>query len=223
MPVILRVDVDNAYSTTSLNYLKLNWYFPNIGKLGYLKHLKDLIQNLDDRGVGATFFFKTKTIPDQVSLLNKHELGLHVVYANDYEAFKRELTHVSKKIGTTLRGFSKHGSGTIKLARRHYWQYTPEVYIEWANRAHLDYFSGNRTDPAEPPVKYNSITYFPSAFWVNEIYREKKFDIKWLVEFSTNNQVVVLVHPLNWAVNPRVRKGFENIMNKIDKFSFYPS
>lgn len=223
MPVILRIDVDNAYSTISLNYLKLNWYFPNINKLGYLKYMTDLIQNLDDRGVRATFFFKTITIPDQLSLLNKHELGLHTVYANDYEEFKREFTHVSKKIGTTLRGFSKHGSGTFKLARRHNRQYTPEVYIEWANRAHLDYFSGNRTDPAEQPVKCNSIIYFPSAFWVNEEYRDKKYDINWLVEFSTNNQVVVLVHPLNWAVNPHVKKNFENILNKIDKFSFYPS
>lgn len=227
MTVILRVDVDNPYGWNTplmlmLNYLRTEMSFPRIQKLGYLKHLKSLIKDLNDRGIPATFFLKTITIPKDASILKGHEIGLHVVYALNYNQFLEELRQLSRKIDTKIRGFSKHGSGTQKLTRKHAWQYSPRKYVEWAQRARLEYFSGNRENPLEKPYRTGNVIFFPSAFWLQKSRREERFNIAWLATTSEQRDIVVLLHPFRWGTDRQVREDYELVVSKINSFDFFP-
>jgi len=223
MPIILRVDVDNAYPFIGFNFLALNYYFPKIASLGYQNFLVDLVDDLNERGVKSTFFFEKKTILKDVDILKKHEIGLHLVYSTTYESFVKELFYVSMKTLTKIRGFSKHGSGTLKLARGHDWLYKSKEYEQWAVKSNLSYFSGNGENPDVAPTLKNGVTIFAGAYWLRSMYRSKEYNVDWLVNYSDNNDVVVLMHPYNWVKYPQVRKEYEAIIDRIDDFVFFPA
>jgi len=221
--VILRIDVDNTYGWSSfgkkaLNYLSLNYWFPPIKKLGYLKFLDALLKDLETRGIPATFFFTKFTTPKNLELYKKYEVGPHVVLAKNYYQFINELNQISKKLDRKFRGFTKHGSGELKLSRRHSPEYTPRKYVEWAQKAKLKYFLGNGENPEQKPYRINNVLVYPSAFWLNEAYRAKKYNIDWLAEESGKRDIVVLFHPYRWTTSPQVRKDYEKMMEKINNF-----
>ena len=92
MGVILRVDVDNAYGwqtleMKTLNYLRLNWWFPAIKKLGYLKFSDELLNDLEARGIPAVFFFTKFTTPKNLESYEKYEVGAHLISARNYKEF----------------------------------------------------------------------------------------------------------------------------------------
>ena len=223
MGVILRIDVDYAYEFPYFNYLRMNYYFPRIKLLGYEKCLISMLDDLNDRNIGASFFFKTKTVPSNPRLLAKHDVGLHLVYAETYADFVKEFTYIENKVNRKIRGFTKHGSGTLNLMRNHAWEYKLELYVEWAERKGLDYFSGNGEQPDVNKVIRGNTVFYPDAYWLKEGYRSEEYDIDWLVDYSANNDVVVLTHPYNWVHFPQVRKEYEKLVSKIDDFKFFPS
>jgi len=84
MSVILRVDVDRAYMKQPQDYLRTYYgVLPAIDSLGYLEHCKKMADDLDDRGIRASFFFQTYTLPKrdlaQDLLSSGHSAGLHAV------------------------------------------------------------------------------------------------------------------------------------------------
>lgn len=223
MGVILRIDVDSPYGWQSFgkkvfNYLRHYYWFPAIKKLGYLESLDKLVNDLEKRNVPAIFFFTVLTIPKNMEPYGTYEVGPHIVSARNYKQFIDELNQISKKLQRKPRGFTKHGSGKLKLSRRHAPEYTPEKYIEWAQKAKLKYFLGNGENPEEKPYKVNDVLVYPSAFWLNEAYRAKRYDINWLAKESNKRDIIVLFHPYEWATNPQVRKDYERMMDKINNF-----
>lgn len=223
LAVILRVDIDNPYGwqnfgKKTLNYLRLNWWFPAAKKLGYLKSLDELLDDLEARKIPATLFFTKFTTPKNLEPYKKHEVGAHLISARNYNEFLKELSQISKKLHRKIQGFTKHGSGKQKLCRTHTTKYEPDKYIDWAKKANLEYFLGNSENPEEKPYFAGNVLVYPSAFWIHKNYRADKHTINWLAEESKNRDIIVLLHPYNWATNKQVRKDYEKIITKVSTF-----
>ena len=85
MSAILRIDMDRAYENRILHYARVNQeLFPALDSLNYLKPCKELIKDLNERGIKASLFFQPFTIPNKdfaQELLNEgHSIGLHAVH-----------------------------------------------------------------------------------------------------------------------------------------------
>ena len=226
MAIILRIDVDNPYGyqtflRKALNYLALNYDFPKIERIGYLQYLKQLLEDLEERDVPATFFFKATTIPKKetrLRILKMHEVGFHAVRTESFQEFLKDFQKVNNAFKGLIFGLSKHGSGEWVGERSHTSEYDPERCIQYAKRLGLKYFSGNGEDPRVEAMVVDGIVYYPSAFWVNRRRRKASFTIEWLVDESERRDVVVLLHPYEWAVFNSVKQDYERIISKGNKF-----
>ena len=236
MPVILRIDVDNPYGWHSfprkvLNYFSINYRRLPIryGILGYLDKAKLLFQELIDVQVPATWFFLPQTRPPKQfinSLLkNKHEIAYHAERTSSLRDFNSDLELLSKRLPSQILGFSKHGSGELKLSKYHTAEYELETMLEIGQEAGMRYFSGNNENPTSQAIQKNQILVFPGAFWINENYREvKKYSINWLIEnASTGKSYVVLTHPNAWAFSNKEREDLRKIVELVDEFQTFSS
>jgi len=223
MGVILRIDVDNPYGWQRFggkakNYLRLNWGFPALKKLGYLNSLDKLLNDLEARNISATFFFTKFTTPRNMAKYTKYFVGAHLISTRNYAEFQKELDQISKKLHRKIYGFTKHGSGKLKLCRTHAPRYEPNKYIDWAQKANLQYFLGNGENPEEKPFYIGNVLVYLSAFWIHSNYRAQKYTIDWLAEESKDRDIIVLLHPYNWLTNNQIREDYEKMMDKIDTF-----
>ena len=222
MPTILRIDVDRAYENRILHYARVNQeLFVGIDSLGYLKPCRELVKDLNNRGIKASLFFQPFTVPNKdfaQELMKKgHSIGLHAVHTNDYKDFSRDLTKISKRFEGKVYGFTKHGSGKFKLSRRHDPNYEVEKFIKYARQSNLKYFLGNGENPEEREKIINGVLYFPSAFWLNRNYREDKFTIDWLANESVNRDIVVLVHPMDVVAGTELMvREYERMLDKVE-------
>lgn len=92
MPAILRIDVDPAYENRILHYMGVNpELFMGIDSLGYLESCKNVVKDLDDRGIKASIFFQPFTVPNKEFDEDGHSVGLHAVSTKGLEDFPREL------------------------------------------------------------------------------------------------------------------------------------
>ena len=229
MAIILRIDVDNPYGYHTfwrkvLNYLALNYNFPKIDALGYLSHLNSLLRDLEERDVPATFFFKTTTIPNiemRSRILEMHEVGFHAVRTRSFQEFLKDFQKVNKAFKGLVSGLSKHGSGEWVGERGHTPEYDPERCIRYAKRLGLKYFSGNGEDPRVEATVVDGIVYYPSAFWISRRRRKPQFTIEWLLEESLRRDIVVLLHPHEWATRSQARRDYERIVSCGEKFKTF--
>ena len=66
MSVILRIDVDQAYENKILHYMRVNQeLFMGLDSRGYLESCKEVMKDLDDRGMKASIFFQPFTVPNK--------------------------------------------------------------------------------------------------------------------------------------------------------------
>ena len=224
MSVILRIDVDESYKNRVLHYARVNQeLFLAIDSLGYLESCKEIVGDLDERGIRASIFFQPFTVPNKsfAQSLGKmgHGVGLHAVHTNTYNDFLKDLDKISKRFSCKIQGFTKHGSGMFKLSRRHDRVYNSKKYIEYAKKSGLGYFLGNGEDPTEKFSIADNILYFPSAFWLNRNYRENKFTTDWLIDESANRDVVLLMHPEDITAGTSIIKlEYEKILSGVERF-----
>ena len=222
MGLIVRVDVDNPYPRNTkmglvANYLKLNLYFPKLKFLGYLTHLERLIDYLTSLGVSATLFLRVEALPKNLKFDRRaYEVALHAVNTRNYSSFLREVNVLKREFGEII-GFSKHGSGELKLSRRHYAPYEPHKYIRWGIKCGLKYFSGNDQDFTKTYLLQNDFVYFPSAFWLKSTLTERESSVKRLLEYSEDNDAVVLVHPINWYLYENLRRNLDYILSRANE------
>ena len=110
MPVMLRIDVDRAYMKQPQDYLRTYYgVFSAIDSLGYLEHCKRMADDLDNRGIRASFFFLTSTLPksdfaDDL-LKSGHSIGSHAVQTQDFSRFSKELDKISRRFDGKVYGF----------------------------------------------------------------------------------------------------------------------
>ena len=234
MPIVLRIDHDNAYVTLGssflirkvklcLNWLNENLIAPHINFLGYCEALKIFTEYLVELGVRGTIFFKYITVPKgelAKRLLNEgFEVGLHLYSATSFEGFLKEKGVIERTFNTTILGFSKHGDGFLKTSRKHAWRYEPEKYVRWGLRAGLRYFSGNIHDVIAKPIKYNGFVHIPQVLYVEPWARRVRVDIKPAAEYAERGHLVVaLIHPRNWILFESARREFERMIDSVSKF-----
>jgi hypothetical protein len=224
MGVILRIDVDTPYGwqrfvEKAINYLRLNWWFPALTTLGYLHSLDRLLDDLDARNIPAMFFFTRFTTPTNIERYKKYNVGAHIISAQNYTEFQKELEYISNKLHRKISGFTKHGSGKLKLCRTHTPQYELTTYINWAQKAKQQYFLGNGENPEEKGFYVDNVLVYPSAFWINRNYRSQKYTIDWLAEAAKDKTVIVLLHPYNWFINKQIKADYDCLIEKIDNFT----
>ncbi len=226
MGILLRIDVDNPYGYSDLlrktfNFFALNYFFPPLPKL-HLSNFKKLLEDLEDRGIPVNFFFKPKTLPSKelsVQIIKRNEVGLHAVQVHTFEKFEEELKKVNARFGNKVRGFSKHGHWRNWVGERGSVPgYNPNKLLKYARKAKLKYFAGNYENPTYKPEIVQGVHYFPSAFWLNERFRNKKFTLNWLFQNSQVRDIVVLMHPWEWVTLKQVREAYEKILTKTETF-----
>lgn len=233
MVLLLRVDVDNAYTpigNTSivrkmkliLNYLNENYWAPHIEFLGYNEAFLRLINDMHERGIRASIFFKYITLPNKRTIDFLHDegfdVGMHILTAKNYDEFLKEKKYIEKKIKTRIYGFSKHGDGLKKLSRKHAWRYEPEKYIKWGIRSGMKYFSGNKHDIITDVVLFNDFCFLPKVFYIEPYMRRIKATVEEAIDHVNSGYVVVaLVHPRNCVLRDDVKRDFEKLISKADK------
>ena len=222
MPAILRIDVDRAYENRILHYARVyQELFFGTDSLGYLESCKEVVNDLNSRGLKASIFFQPFTVSNKEfaqELMKKgHSVGLHAVHTKDFKDFSGDLTKISNKFEGNIHGFTKHGSGKFKLSRRHDPNYDPNKFIQYAKQSNLTYFLGNGENPDEKEKNVEGILYFPSAFWLNRNYREDKFTIDWLAEESVSRNIVVLIHPEDVVSGTELMvREYEQILDRVE-------
>jgi hypothetical protein len=228
--IILRHDIDNAFSTRNffskgLNYLrmKLGKSLPVWQSFGYLDNARYLFEREKSMGIRASWFFRTITKPlgdfRQDILKEGHEIGFHADRINNESFFKIDLEYVAD--GTKFFGFTKHGSRGLHTPRG---MGLGEVYnLELCKKRAKDnkllYFCGNDVVPADAFQTVDDIELFPSVFWVFPGYMDdSRFTIDWLVDHQRDHDVVVLIHPED-AVGlfPKVAEKVDMIYDRCDE------
>jgi hypothetical protein len=221
----LRIDVDVPFGFYRKVRVVLNWLHNNYGivprleKLGYLEYALKLSDYLTERGVPVTWFFRNLTTPS--TKLMKHfktknsSINIHVEKTQSFDSFAQEVQEWEKRCETKATGFTKHGSGVLKLTRYHDAQYNPETLIEYGKKYGLRYFIGNSPDLEDPIVDKDEFIYLPSVYWIDRIslYRGI-FDLNRLLLNAESKPTVVLMHPIWWDWKKGVRERLEQILSK---------
>jgi|GEM_PF-2756660 len=233
MPILLRVDVDNAFIPAShsrlvrklylvLNYLNENYWVPKLKFIGYNKYVDVFINDLISLGVRASIFFKYTTVPVDrriidLLLRNDFDIGFHLLSAKTFGEFLKEKKAIERSIGKRVLGFTKHGDGQRKWTRKHAWRYEPSKYVEWGIRAGLVYFSGNEHRVYTKIEKKNNFYYLPHVFYIEPWARKLKTSIQEIIDYANSGYpVVALIHPWNYLLNSSARNDFNKIIDKAD-------
>lgn len=226
MALILRIDVDRPYGKRGLlrhvaSRVSSDLYLPRMNWLGYLRDLKAILDLLNKRGKSAYVFFRkcTDPTPEIRALMQQggHRFGLHLENSRTAETFNAELRSFESRIGERAEAFSKHGSGRLRLGLHHYPPYEPASYLPWAQDAGMKIFFGNLENPELEPEQHGSLVYFPSAFWLEPLWRDvSRFPIEWLLRKATARDIVLLLHPDNVTASPEIMHELLLVLDKVD-------
>jgi hypothetical protein len=225
MTISLRIDVDNpfGYATLwkkTLNKMSLDYdLVPRSERLGYLRPAREMREYLDQKDVSATWFFRNITAPRGKTLrelsAGRHELALHAERSETFEAFHNELKEWAARFGIKPAGFSKHGSGEMKLSRKHDKDYSPERLIEYGKKMRLRYFSGNGTQFDSWFENRDGFVYIPGAYWLdNPSLHSPEVTVDSVVKQSHDMHIVALIHPIWWVAKASVREDLESLLNQ---------
>jgi len=224
MAIIARIDIDSPFGwqnlfrkTLSRIHLDYHSFSFRYTKLGYLSHVKLVADALIDRDIPVFWFFQYPTRPSKkyarMLLDNGHEIGIHVVQDKTYSLFDKERNRFQKKVGVQVKGFTKHGSGDLKLSRNHDQVYDPDKLLKFAKKSNLSYFWGNGEDPSLEREMRDGVEYFPGAYWLCESYRDtEKHTFDWMLQESSKRDIVVLFHPINILLDANIREQFQKIL-----------
>jgi hypothetical protein len=227
--IILRHDVDNAFHrrnlfSKGLNYLriKIGRSFPTWKSFGYLEDARCLFEREKSIGIHASWFFRTVTKPPshfrQELLAEEHEIGFHADRIENEFYFNDDLKYMAEDL--KFLGFTKHGSRG--LSTPHIVGlgevYNVELYIRRAKDNGMKYFCGNDVVPTDAFRVIEGIVLFSSVFWVLPGYMDdRKFTVDWLIHYQKDNDVVVLIHPEETKLSPKVAEKVDKIYSRCEK------
>lgn len=223
MAVIFRIDVDRPYGKKDFFHklasrIASDIYFPRIEGFNYLSELKIILKILNEHKVRSYIFFRKCTVPSSPAMKliddGGHIIGLHLENSRSLDTYLKELKDLEGRIGRKIATFSKHGSGKHKYGLHHYAAYEPEEYMTWAEKSRMKIFMGNLEDPTVlPEQRAESLLFLPSAFWLEPEWRDtRRFTPEWLVNESRTRDVVLLFHPDNVVVDPKLMEQFMYII-----------
>jgi hypothetical protein len=227
MGLSLRIDVDNPFGYATLfrkilNKLSLDYNIvPHWSFLGYLDNAERLAGYLHDNSVPATWYFRNITTPKKGSLgkfqRNIFNLELHAERTDTLQNFTNEVEQWSRAFGGRPRGFTKHGSGDLKLSRKHVMEYDDSTFIEFGVNLGFEYFLGNSMNIRQPFEMRDGLVFIPNVFWLDnmDLYPSGKV-LEDALDYSRNNPLVVLVHPFRWAMQPEVQERLEWLIKQVE-------
>jgi len=218
MALIVRIDVDRPYGKQGFvrhvaSRLRTDYYLPRFEWLRYLGELKTILGILKANGKSAHVYFRKSTYPTpevcELMEAGGHRFGFHLENSRSEETFTEELASLERVLGRRVETFSKHGSGDRRYGLHHYAPYEPEKFLEWGRKAGMKVFLGNLEDPRIRPVQDAGLLYYPSAFWLEPPWRDKKsFPIEWLLNEAAQRDVVMLMHADNVTSSPEIMREF---------------
>jgi hypothetical protein len=196
--------------------------------LRYLDELKSILHILNANGRAAHVFFRkcTYPTPEVCALMDEggHQFGLHLENSRSEETYNEELLSLEQTLGRSVTGFSKHGSGVLHLGRHHYAPYEPERYLPWAMAAGMKYFLGNLENPELRPRQDGDLLYYPSAFWLEPHWRDKKrFPLEWVLHEAAERDVVMLLHPDNVTSDAEIMREFVVAVEQLETIVLGPA
>ena len=227
MVIAVRIDIDNPFGMATrfrrvLNRLSINYgIVPKLTQLGYLDNAMRLLERLTTAGIQATWFFRTVSTPTKGVLSHftdtNQGLGLHAEQTSSFELFSREVKIWEKRFGRRPTGFTKHGSGKLKLSRKHDPNYAPEQLVEYCRKAGLSYFIGNHHEYKDSFIEYEDVIFAPSVFWLDRttLY-DTSFSLETVIEDSSRRPLILLVHPVWYSLRKEVSDSLECLIDKCE-------
>jgi len=226
MALIVRIDVDRPYGKQGFfrhvaSRVSADLYFPRWEWLRYLDELKTILRVLNANGQSAYVFFRKCSYPSaavcELMEAGGHRFGLHLEDSRTEATFQEELGSIQKALGRRVEAFSKHGSGDMHLGLHHHTPYEPDRYLPWGREAGMKYFFGNLEDPRMLPTEEGGLMCFPSAFWLEPPWRDKrKFPIEWLLREAKEREVVLLLHADNVTSSPEITREFHRAVENLE-------
>jgi hypothetical protein len=223
MPFILRVDIDKPYghhtlSNKVLSKLREDYYFPALGFLKYLYPTIDFLRFCNEYSIPTISYFRSCTMPNtevkELLIKGNHTVGFHAEDTRSFDSFQAEFNLFKEQFGEEVHYFSKHGSGKLKLGRKHYPQYEPNKYIEWGKRLQIDYSFGNGIAKSYEDL-FPKNKFYENMFWLERHYRDPNFyEIENVIEFAKKNVVVLVVHPSNFYSNKDVNDDLMKLFSR---------
>ena len=232
MSITLRLDIDKPYGRASLaqkimSKVREDYVFPGIDSFGYLSQLGDFLEWLNRENVSAISYHRLCTAPNRrVRELLKsggHRFGLHAEDTRSKETLVGELNQLmSSAPELEIHSFTKHGSGELKLGRRHYAPYEPDKYRAWAREIGVPFLFGNGI--AEHAGAFDTKDgFFPDMYWLEPEYKKAGFAaLDQALNVARRGHLIVIIHPENlWAI-PEVKKEFSDLLSqaKAEKIEF---
>lgn len=220
MPLILRVDVDKPFGSSSLSRriiskLRENAWFPPLGFLGYDHTSRRFAGYLHEKGIPAIFFFRLCTIPPKIHfreyLTLGHIAGLHAENTRTDATFLDEIERFKQKTGLDrIVCFTKHGSGVYRLGRRHHAPYEEDKYRRWDRQYKIRFPFGNGMISSN---HWREGAFFTEMFWMHPSYRDTEtFTVDWAIAQAKEATLGILIHPENYYAIPRVKHDFDRLI-----------
>ncbi len=222
MVVVLRHDVDNTvWDSVPLNYVFLRLKNRTVREWGLIPHYLEDVRNLLDfevsRGIKATWFFRTCTIPDKDTvkrlLDSQHEVGYHSDRDEKYETFMHDLGVLEQRLGE-IRGATHHGATP----------YDDERMLEFVRKSGLMYLGQgiDRMRYTEPKV-VDGVWVFGSHMTLKVI--ASRYDIstgrRLVSKYVKNNGLAqILMHPRQFMVSEKVRMLYNSLIESVPEQDF---
>lgn len=224
MAIILRLDIDKPYGRASLpskilSKVREDYVFPALNAAGYLRDLARFLEWLNEEKIPALSYHRICTTPNArvKHLLHQggHLFGLHAEDTRTLDTVKGEIEWLKRlNPELPLHSFTKHGSGELKLGRRHYAPYEPDKYREWAKALQLPFLFGNGIAKS-PEVFSSKQDFYPDMFWFEPGYQDEKFSsVDAALDAADAGSLVLIVHPENLYAIRKVKDDLTALIKK---------
>ena len=221
MPILLRLDIDKPYGNRGvvkriLSKVREDYWFPQIRSAGYLVDFMRFIGELNEQGLPAISYHRLCTVPSTKALellgLGGHQIGLHAEDTRSLETLKAEVECLRQMVPRQkLHSFTKHGSGELKLGRRHYAPNEPEKNQQWAQELALPFLFGNGL--AESSSDFASTrAFYPNMFWLEPGYQSAAFGMEQALQAAAHGNLILIIHPENIYSQAGVHDQFWNMV-----------
>lgn len=220
MSLILRVDVDKAFGRRTLvekvlSKLREEAWFPSWQWQGYGRAAAAFADWLSERDVRGFFSFRLCTLPDQEQVrrlvLQGHQIGLHSENTRSRATFADEVVRFKRRTGIDkVAFFTKHGSGRLKLGRRHYPPYEVEKYQAWSEEFGIPFPFGNGRIGPDSDL---SGAFLADMYWIHADYRDTEaYPLEWAVKKAKEVRLPVILHPGNFYAVPQVARDIDRLI-----------
>jgi hypothetical protein len=230
MTFTLRVDVDVPYGYHSrfrrvMNRLLLDYRLPiRFEHLGYLSPSIGLLGYLEDRGISASWFFGTFSLPSKNHLRSFEKnglIGFHSERTRTLEEFQEEYANWYNRAGREPAALSKHGSGEQKLSKRHHPEYKPKEILEYASRLNIPIVIGNDVNYQDEWQRYNGVYFIPSVYWIDyPPFYPPEHSVTNVIDAAKEHDIIILVHPVWWVLRKELRTQLDSLIKNCEFIPF---